>query len=478
MLASRRSLMLLMAILVLAGCGGGGAKATLPTAVAPNVTATVVPTAAPSAAPGGGVTAAPPDDWVTFAHDQARSGLETAATGLNRTTVAALAPRWKVSLRENVWASPIVTGGFVYVATDAGNVYALDAASGAQRWMTHVGASVRMTPAAYDGMLFVGVYGVPGAFGAQPTGAAFVALDAATGGLRWTARPPSLGGVGLIRGEPVVLGGVVYEGLAGGDDFTGCVTGGIMAFDEHSGALARPFWTTTAQANNGGGVWSPLSTDGTTLFAGTGNLCGNETAEYGDAAVALGTNLGASWVAHTWDPGGYDEDVGGGVNVANRLAYVSAKSGLLYALDRGSGLVVWTHDFQPWTRGGGGIGTPTGDGTMIIAGGGELTQSDPNGCLIGAFDLSGNALYTLHASYVVRGAAAFVPGVGFLGLDHALVAFDARSGATLWSSGDLGANMYASPAVVPSGVYTATFSGDVLAFSLGTTSSAGRLRRR
>jgi len=458
---------------VLASCGGGGSsRIAPPVSTQPNTAATAAPGAAPSAAPASAV-----DDWVTFAHDQARSGLESAPTGIDRTTVAALARRWTVSLHEPVWASPIVTGGFVYVASDAGNVYALDAATGAQRWKTHVGPSVRMTPALYDGLLFVGVYGVEGPDGTAPTGAAFVALDPASGAVRWTAQPP--GGLGVIRSEPVVLGGVVYEGVGGGDDLTGCVVGGIMALDEHSGAPVRGFWTTTALARNGGGVWSPLSTDGTTIFAGTGNLCtGNESSEYGDAAVALGTNLGVSWVAHSFDPAGYDEDVGGGVNVANALAYVSAKSGLLYALDRRSGLVIWTHDFTPWTRGGGGIGTPTGDGTMIIASGGELMQSDPAGCNVGAFDLNGTPLYTLHASYVVKGAAAFVPGVGFLGLDHTLVAFDAHSGATLWSSGDLGADMYASPAVVPSGVYTATFAGDVLAFSRGAVAPGSRARKR
>jgi outer membrane protein assembly factor BamB len=458
-----RALTLLGAV-VLVRCGGGNGHATPP----------LQPQAAVTPTPGVAASA-PVDDWVTFAHDQARSGFQSAPTGLDRTTVATLGQRWRVSLHEQVWASPIVTGGAVYVATDAGNVYALDAASGAQRWKTHVGPSVRMTPALYDGMLFVGVYGVDPADGTQPAGAAFVALDAASGAVRWTAQPP--GGVGLIRGEPVVLGGVVYEGLAGGDDDEGCVVGGVMALDEHSGVPVRSFWTTTALPRNGGGVWSPLSTDGTTIFVGTGNLCSSESSEFGDASVALGTNLGVKWVAHAFDPSGHDEDVGGGMNVANPLAYVTGKTGLLYALDRSSGLVVWTHDFTPWIRGAGGVGTPTGDGTMIIASGGELTQNDPAGCNVGAFDLSGNPLYTLHATFVVKGAAAFVPGVGFLGLDHALVAFDAHSGATLWSSGDLGADMYASPAVVPSGVYTATFTGDVLAFSRGATASS-RVRKR
>jgi len=128
---------------------------------------------------------------VTYAHDQARSGFEAQATGIDRTTVAALRTRWTSSLREPVWSSPIVAGGAVYVGTDAGNVVSLDAASGAIRWKVHVGPSVRMTPALIDGTLFVGIYGTPHGNGRPPTDAAFVALDPATGTVRWTAHPPT-----------------------------------------------------------------------------------------------------------------------------------------------------------------------------------------------------------------------------------------------------------------------------------------------
>ncbi|BDE07913.1 hypothetical protein WPS_31890 [Vulcanimicrobium alpinum] len=409
------------------------------------------------------------DDWITYAHDQARSGLQLQATGITRSSAGSLKQRWKVSLGETIYASPIVAGGAVYVATDSGTVAALDAATGALRWRVHVGSSVRATPALIDGTLFVGVYGVAN-FAAQTTsGAAVVALDPATGAQRWRAVPQNAGNVGLVRSEPVVLNGVVYEGLAGGDDTTGCVSGGVMALDERSGTPVMNFWA-TAQAGGagGGGVWSPFSTDGTNVYVGTGNGCGTETAGYSDAMVSLTRSLSVNWSRSAFVAPGGDEDVGGALNVAGTQAYFVAKSGLLYAVDRNSGNVAWQRDLKPWTRGGGAIGTPTGDGTMIIVTGGELQNPDlvnPPGCAISAFDLSGNPLYTFSSQYVVYGHASFVPGVGVIGLDHQLVAFNSQTGQTLWSSGDLGANLYASPAIVPSGVYTATLGGDVVAFS-------------
>jgi outer membrane protein assembly factor BamB len=56
-----------------------------------------------------------------------------------------------------------------------------------------------------------------------------------------------------------------------------------------------------------------------------------------------------------------------------------------------------------------------------------------------------------------------VPGVGFIALDRHLVGFDAATGEELWSA-ELGDLAYASPVVVPSGVYAVTNSGDVFAF--------------
>jgi outer membrane protein assembly factor BamB len=438
--------------LALASCGGAGGSRAAP--VMPNRGALAGPAAA-----GG-------DDWVTFAHDQARSGFESAPTGIDRTTVATLKLRWSVNIREAVYASPIVTDGHVYVASDVGTVYAFDVADGRLAWKLNVGASIRSTPAAFDGLVFAAVYGVPVINGTPPRGASVVALDHLTGKTVWTAGPPNSGGVGLIRSDPVVLHGVVYQGLAGGDAYTGCVNGGIMTFNETSGTMVYPFWQTNAAPSGGGGVWSPLSTNGTNLFAGTGNLCGaNEGTGFGDAAVSLNLALTPNWVLHTFDPSGSDEDVGSGVNVANRLAYVVGKNGLLYALEPGTGSIAWTYDFKPYRRGAGGIGTPTGDGTMIMASGGKMTAATPPGCTIGAFDLAGNPLYMLHSSNEVVGSAAFLPGIGFLGLDRALIAFDSRTGATLWTSGDLGDTMYASPAVVQSGVYAVTFGGKLMAFS-------------
>ena len=87
------------------------------------------------------------DDWVTYAHDDRRTGFQPAPTGITRSTVGTLKLRWSVALRETVTSSPIVASGMVFVATEHGNVYGLEADNGRVRWRRNVGNSVRMTPA-------------------------------------------------------------------------------------------------------------------------------------------------------------------------------------------------------------------------------------------------------------------------------------------------------------------------------------------
>lgn len=410
------------------------------------------------------------DDWWTFAHDQRRTGFESQDTGITRDTVSHLSLRWTHALHQKAVASPLVVGGSVYVETHEGDVIALDAATGEQRWRVHVGNDVRMTPALVGDRLLVGIYGSIGRPNEKPRGASFVALSAATGALLWRTPLP-----GLVRSEPVILGSTVYEGLAGGDAFSGCFNGRIVALDLKTGKLQKPVWIAVDVPNDGGGIWSPLSTDGQHLYFGTGNSCsrlgGNR---FGDAIVNLDPAiLHLNWHFPTFVPGVDDSDVGGGVMLLGDRGYVAGKSGYFYVLDRRTGHQTSRFDLRPYARNAGSIGTPTGDGTtIIIITTGYLNNpwnspyslETAGGDLI-AFDLDMHERFRIHSENVVVGYAAFVPGVGFTAQDRRLVAFDSATGDVLWR-GLLDDFSYASPTVVPSGVYQVTNSGTVFAYSL------------
>ena len=183
-------------------------------------------------------------------------------------------PRWQFSTegsrlesknfgfdRTTVQSSPAVSGGVVYVGARDGWHYALDAATGAERWrVDHKVSWVNTSPAVSEGVVYVGssdghfVQAVEAATGAErwrfsTTGIVWsspalagehlyigegngtlYALDRQTGKEAWRYRVG-----GRILSSPVVLGGRVYFGS---DD------GGVYAVNAGAGAPLRRavFW--------------------------------------------------------------------------------------------------------------------------------------------------------------------------------------------------------------------------------------------
>jgi outer membrane protein assembly factor BamB len=71
-------------------------------------------------------------------------------------------------------SSPVIADGAVYFGSGDGNLYAVDATSGALRWAFHTGDVVHASPAYAGGTLFFGSWD-----------SLFYAVDAATGKEKW-----------------------------------------------------------------------------------------------------------------------------------------------------------------------------------------------------------------------------------------------------------------------------------------------------
>jgi len=97
---------------------------------------------------------------------------------------------------------PIVAGGRVFVATHAGSVTALDAASGEPQWRFRMHGPSLHSPAAMGGTVVAG-----------STDGRLYALDAATGRLRWSV----FGGEGGFSAAPVIDAGMVTAPTRSGD---------------------------------------------------------------------------------------------------------------------------------------------------------------------------------------------------------------------------------------------------------------------
>jgi outer membrane protein assembly factor BamB len=141
-------------------------------------------------------------------------------------------PAWVTSLDGRPVAAPVLSPdeASVYVVTDTGRAYALDAATGAPRWTADLGAYPRGEPALAEGRLYVATAG--GRVLAFDTDAC--AAGPSPCAATWTATA----GAGPLAGQPAVAGGVVVVGTAEGAvrayAAAGCGT-----------ATCDPLWTGT-----------------------------------------------------------------------------------------------------------------------------------------------------------------------------------------------------------------------------------------
>ena len=455
----------------LAGCGGSAAPHTAATVGDLATSCNALP-AAPTPSS---------DDWSTFAHDQEHTGCDSGNTTISRSNVAGLHLAWKFAAPEQIVASPIAVDGSVYVATlGAGALIALDASTGKQLWLAQLGAAdneeIRATPVYDSGLVFIGTHDfAPDNTAFPPLPSTFFALSATTGKIVWQQSVQ-----GTVRSSPAIADGNVYVDVSGGDP-PFCLQGGIDAFNEQTG---MPVWRyyVDPTSDDGGSVWSPVGFDGTHLVFGTGNTC-VQTPLSANAVVALDPATGnVAWQINTADPL-LDDDVGGGVMMANGSAVALGKNGTLYFMDSTTGAAL--HEVAlDTTDGGAGYSTPATDGTTIVVGTsavssgssstresekeapffGRVSATGGGGRLL-AFDFSGNLKWSIATQNAVRSSAAIANGIAFATIDSELVAVDIQTGKILWSY-TAPASMLASPVVVRSGVYAADSAGNVYKFTL------------
>lgn len=101
-----------------------------------------------------GALASAVGDWSMFRHDAQHTG-SSASQRPNANWVL-----WSYATSGAVESSAAVVGGYVYVASDDGNVYCLDALAGGRVWNFTIGGAAQhfSSPAVVDGFVYVGSY--------------------------------------------------------------------------------------------------------------------------------------------------------------------------------------------------------------------------------------------------------------------------------------------------------------------------------
>ncbi len=220
-------------------------------------------------------------------------------------------------------SSPLVVEGTVYFASGDGNMYAVDAASGEQRWKFKTGDVTHSSPAYADGIVYFGGWD-----------SYFYALDAKTGKEVWKFHG---GEDALIHNQvgfqssPAVVNGVVY---------VGCRDSNVYALDAKTGQEKWKF--------NNKGSWvitSPAVAKGKVIFATS------------DSSLFYALD------AETGKPFYEQKSKGlmfGSPAVAGNIVYQPVTTGILEARDLDTGKVIWTFTTEASKR---------NDGWMLTADG-------------------------------------------------------------------------------------------------------------
>lgn len=325
--------------------------------------------------------------WNGWGNDLMNSRMQTAAAGgVRADQVPNLQLKWAFGFPNgtSAFAQPAVAGGRVFVGSDNGFVYSLDAATGCVYWSFEAKGGVRtaisLGPIATAGGTRYAAY-----FG--DLRANVFAVDAETGAPIWTARADTHR-MARITGAPTLANGRLYvpvssfeEGAGANDNYECCTfRGNVVAYDAASG---RQLWKTymidppqptrknkvgtQLYAPSGNAIWSAPTVDlkRNVVYVATGNEYSGEGGPNSDAVIALDLNTGAVvWTSQVTPKDVYvvgcnpqrencPEEEGPDFDFGNSpilrdlpggrsLIVIGQKSGVVWALDPDNkGAVVW-----------------------------------------------------------------------------------------------------------------------------------------
>ena len=325
-------------LVLLVGCGNPSPSN------APPVLST--PLTLPPGATTPTVPAAKSSDWITYHHDNTRTGYLAGEPDPQR-----LIRAWNTSLDGAVYAEPLVVGDRVLVATEGNSLYALDAHTGRVQWRTNVGSPVPLSDLPCGNIDPLGITGTPvydPATGlifavAEVSGTAhvLVGVDASTGQVRVRRLVDPAGMEPRAQQQRAALalsGGMVYIAFGGLYGDCGNYHGLVVAVGTDG---AGPLLSYRVPTSRMGGIWAPpgpvVDSEGR-LYVAVGN--GAATSgdwDRSDSVLRLSPTLQLEdgFAPQQWQQdNASDSDLGslGPMLLSEGLVYANGKSGLGYLL--------------------------------------------------------------------------------------------------------------------------------------------------
>jgi polyvinyl alcohol dehydrogenase (cytochrome) len=413
--------------------------------------------------------------WNGWSPDLANTRFQPAAAArLTAADVPRLKLKWAFGIPHGMTnnAQPTVVSGRVFLATDNGYIYSLDAKTGCVYWSFQNGSIVRNSP----------MVGAVKAQGGAPWAVFFgdghanvFALDAQTGRQLWKVRVDDHV-VARITGSVRYHNGVVYVPISGSEEFTAghqdypCCTarGGVAALDANTG---KEIWKTyTADEPkpwkknpNGvqlygpavGGVWNAPTIDPVrgALYVGTGDAVTPPESRLSDAVMALDLKTGKV----LWSRRATEDDLFmGGCAGPNKGEQCPSTMGPDY--DIGNSPILTT--------------LPNGKRALFVGTkGADVLALDPdaNGAVLSRTNPSGQPV-----GFTGRGRGGIVWGGAadgrqvYYGMGAAgLGAVQNPGGKTAWTFAPPRAALGAAPTAIPGVVFEGAGDGRLFAVSAG-----------
>lgn len=372
-----------------------------------------------------------PEEWLTYSGDFA-GHRHSALAQIDKQNVHQLRVAWAAQLRPStkpMSATPIVTGGLIFVSEAPDGVAALDARTGSVVWRFTRPLDVSKLPlccgAFNRGVAVLGKRVFVGTLDAR-----LVALDATTGEKLWETMVGDPKEGFSITSAPLAYDGHVVIGVAGGEYG---IRGLVAAFDPESGVRRWQFeavpgpgepghetWAGDSWKTGGASTWSIGSLDvaADTLYWTVGNPwppLDTRVREgdnlYSNSVVALDPATGKlRWHfqftpadAHDWDATQQvilADVTWQGARVPALL--MASRNAFYYALDRRDGRFLYAKPFvkQTWATSMGAQGRPVRD---------PATLPSPQGTLVWPWMHGGTNWWA--PSYDARRHLHYVPTV-------------------------------------------------------------------
>jgi polyvinyl alcohol dehydrogenase (cytochrome) len=359
-----------------------------------------------------------PPRQLSWGIDFSNSRFQPAATGgLTAENVGGLELKWSFAYPNAIQArsQPTIAGGTVFVGSQSGTVYALDAERGCVRWTFRASAEVR-TPVVVSNWDAGDSSAAPRAYFGDILARAY-AIDARSGQLLWMTKVDEHPNA-TITGAPVLVDDRLYvpvsslEVVVATDPAYACCTfrGSMVAIDSNSGDIVWKTYTieeepadsgttsagTRILAPSGAPVWnSPLiDRKRGRLYVGTGENYSSPAGSTSDAVIAFDmengdilwvnqATAGDAWnVAclsdYTEDPANCPEENGPDFDFAAGMMLVSLadgselllagqKSGDVMGIDPDTGVTRWrTKVGRGGVQGGIHFGMATGGQRLFV----------------------------------------------------------------------------------------------------------------